>query len=102
VWHLFLFAEVDELAIEAVAGGAPAVLIEQAAAVVAPREVLLEELVELRDEGLHEAGERDGSSTRMGMSQTRNSMVSKNGWRRMSHQIFLALSMHLVLTRRSR
>ena len=37
------------------------------------------------------------SSTRIGTSQMRNSSVSKNGCRRTSHQIFLALSMQLVL-----
>src|SRR5579872_5458308 len=40
------------------------------------------------------------SSRRMGMSQTRNSSVLKNGCGRMSHQIFLALSMQLVLMSR--
>ena len=33
------------------------------------------------------------------MSQTRNSIVSKKGCGRTSHQIFLPLSMQLVLTR---
>ena len=36
---------------------------------------------------------------RIGMSQTRNSIVSKKGCGRRSHQIFLPLSMQLVLTR---
>ncbi len=40
------------------------------------------------------------SSTRIGMSQTRISSVSKNGCGRTSHQIFLALSMQLVRTSR--
>src|ERR1700744_1783464 len=40
------------------------------------------------------------SSSRMGMSQTRTSSVLKNGWGRMSHQIFLPLSMQPVLTGR--
>src|ERR1700690_1052707 len=37
------------------------------------------------------------SSTRIGMSHIRNSSVLKNGCGRMSHQIFFALSMQLVL-----
>src|SRR5262245_28661230 len=40
------------------------------------------------------------SSARIGMSQTRNSIVLKKGCGRTSHQIFLPLSMHFVLTRR--
>src|SRR5215510_16298703 len=40
------------------------------------------------------------SSARIGMSQTRNSMVLKKGCGRTSHQIFLPLSMQLVLTSR--
>src|ERR1035441_5405075 len=39
------------------------------------------------------------SSARRGMSQARTSTVLKKGWGRMSHQIFLALSMQLVRTR---
>src|SRR5271157_2463389 len=38
------------------------------------------------------------SSSRMGMSHTRTSSVLKNGCGRMSHQIFLPLSMQLVRT----
>ena len=38
------------------------------------------------------------SSTRDCASQMRNSMVSKNGCSRMSHQIFFALSMQPVET----
>src|ERR1035438_2898966 len=41
------------------------------------------------------------SSSRMGISHTRTSRISKNGCGRMSHQIFLPLSMQLVLTKRS-
>src|ERR1039458_3748314 len=41
------------------------------------------------------------SSSRMGISHTRTSSVSKKGCGRMSHQIFLPLSMQLVLTSRS-
>src|ERR1700741_396625 len=37
------------------------------------------------------------SSTRIGMSQIRNSMVLKNGGGRISHQIFFALSIQPVL-----
>src|SRR4029077_19960294 len=40
------------------------------------------------------------SSRRMGMSHTRNSRVLKNGCGRMSHQIFLALSIQFVLISR--
>src|ERR1700757_4971999 len=40
------------------------------------------------------------SSARIGMSQMRTSIVLKKGWGRMSHQIFFALSMQLVLIRR--
>src|SRR6476620_11561879 len=40
------------------------------------------------------------SSTHIGMSQMRTSSVEKNGCGRTSHQIFLALSMHLVRTSR--
>src|SRR5688500_13236275 len=40
------------------------------------------------------------SSARIGMSQIRTSRVEKNGCGRTSHQIFLALSMLLVLTSR--
>src|SRR4030095_6472350 len=39
------------------------------------------------------------SSRRIGTSQTRNSIVSKKGCGRTSHQIFLPLSMQLVETR---
>src|SRR5579862_4363738 len=38
------------------------------------------------------------SSSRMGMSHTRTSSVLKNGCGRISHQIFLPLSMQLVFT----
>src|SRR5579862_7677635 len=41
------------------------------------------------------------SSRRIGISQTRTSSVLKNGCGRMSHQIFLPLSMQLVLTSRA-
>src|SRR5262245_5344764 len=40
------------------------------------------------------------SSSRMGISQTRTSRVLKKGCGRTSHQIFLALSMQLVLIKR--
>src|SRR5437868_12779116 len=40
------------------------------------------------------------SSTRDCASHTRTSSVSKKGWSRMSHQIFLALSMQPVFTSR--
>ena len=38
------------------------------------------------------------SSTVMGISQMRISMVGKKGWTLMSHHIFLALSIQLVFT----
>src|SRR5438445_10335767 len=37
-------------------------------------------------------------SSRVGMSQTRNSSVGKLGWARRSHQIFVPLSIEPVLT----
>src|SRR5271155_3132979 len=40
------------------------------------------------------------SSSRMGMSHTLTSRVSKNGWGRISHQTFLPLSTQFVLTSR--
>src|SRR5258708_40305624 len=40
------------------------------------------------------------SSSRIGISHTRNSSVLKNGCGRMSHQIFFALSIQLVLMSR--
>ena len=46
------------------------------------------------------AASASDSSTRIGMSQMRTSTVEKNGCGRTSHQIFLALSMLLVLTSR--
>ena len=57
---LLLFAEIDHLALDAVAGGAPAVLVDQAGAVGAETEVVAVELVELGDDGLHDRGEADG------------------------------------------
>src|SRR3989442_4302990 len=38
------------------------------------------------------------SSSRVGMSQTRNSSVGMLGWGRRSHQLFFPLSIELVLT----
>src|SRR2546423_14344323 len=57
----FLFAaKIDELAFDAVTRGAPAILIEQPAAINAEGRILPEQFVELRNYGLDQGGDREG------------------------------------------
>ena len=100
--HFCLLAEIDHLAVEAVARGAPLVLHDQRAAVVAEAPGCC--AWSLYSFAMPSPGSAPRSRwsrpARIGMSQTRNSRVVKNGCGRMSHQIFLALSMQLVLISR--
>src|ERR1044072_1756173 len=57
--HLFLFAEVEQLAVEPVTHGAPLVLLYEHAAVETEPQILLNQLVEARDDGLEERGDGD-------------------------------------------
>src|SRR5256714_5031447 len=57
----FLFAaKIDELAFDAVTRGAPAILIEQPAAINAEGRILPEQFVELRNYGLDQGGDCEG------------------------------------------
>ena len=58
--HLGFLAEVDQIAVEAPARGAPLVLFDQRAAIQAEAHVLRVELVQLHDDGLRHGGDRNG------------------------------------------
>src|SRR5205085_8873628 len=58
--HLGLLAEVDELAVEAVAHGAPAVLRDEVRHVLAEPEVALAQPQQLATDGLDQRGQADG------------------------------------------
>src|SRR6267378_6242504 len=58
--HFGLLAEIDELAFDAVAGGAPLVFLDEGAAVDAKAHVAGVEAVELDDNGLGEGGDGYG------------------------------------------
>ena len=53
-------AEIDQFAIDAVARRAPAILIEQTAAINAKGSVLPQQLVQFRDDRLNQRGDREG------------------------------------------
>ena len=95
--HLRLLAEIDHLAVEAVARGAPLVLHDQRRGCNGGRSGCARaSWYSLAMMAWHSAAMAMVSSSRIGMSQMRNSSVGKCGCGRMSHQIFLALSMQLV------
>src|SRR5262245_28007312 len=58
--HLAPFAEVDQLAVETPPGGAPLVLLDQAAVIDAEAEILRPQPVELHHDRLRERGDGDG------------------------------------------
>ena len=52
--------EIDQLAIEAIAPGPPAVLVDQPARIHSKCDILLAQLVQFDDDSLHQRRQRDG------------------------------------------
>src|SRR5207237_8943812 len=57
--HFALAAEIDQLAIEPVARGAPAILIDHAPPIDSERCILPKQFVQFEYDGLHHRGQRD-------------------------------------------
>ena len=95
-----LLAEVDHFAVEAVADGAELVFHQERARVGAVVDVAGVEVPELAGGSLDQGGDRDGLVRAHGDVADAHLDGVEVGCGRMSHQIFFALSMQLVLMRR--